>query len=741
MGYDLQKRLALLQEQVEQAKYRSFRFSRLLFYAFIAISLFIFIIVNPLTALETDPQIISRSSDKHSHITTFNSSIQREPSSLELVTIDRIKFLDGWFWGADFYQRFSHRVISAFFLPPSIILTSQSATEINPFDYIEPAQLNQGLTARTISLLLRSLFVLVAFFPLWITAIIIGLLLIRRLRNQRLFDPILSVCDRGRSIFYSGIYGAFRLNNSFSGTDFASPGLACPNKTQLNQVLNHSLVRILKNSGAFCQTSLELVQIILAYNDFPCTVDDEKPVEEETDVSRKGKFNATSDTGLTTNEEGTIEKNALELLPGLLSCHRIMRSYFRSMKKSSPAEVNYNDYRQFIQRVLPKCTPLVKLLLDLITPRRAYALSTLPPTAIASAYLSLEAGKSMIYKKIGKGFVKVSQFPHLQARAVLHSITKFHEEFDGDTRLIMRQAILCSRRHGDFARSFLPENMPLAARALRDLLEVLYAAPNRRQDIAIVTELDAQIEEIMHNWRDMLVKHLATYSQLPHSNATRKQSFSSDAPYLPEKGLVFKSVVLLPQDIIIQLALNGLSPERLIHISQLIGETRRFAKLLAVSARLPGFQRQVEKLEEFTSRSVPNAAQEELSLEDKWLIVHRMFTRYNWLSTRVGDDGVPENGIVYSVVIIPSTGTDKPQIVGATNMVPLRQRRYRELFGLNWERDFYADSIHPNNIEVFVENELYQQDMTRKEELAKKGLLNLTTNNDTVADKPAGSNG
>ncbi|MCC6934032.1 MAG: hypothetical protein IT292_12410 [Deltaproteobacteria bacterium] len=725
MGYDLQKRLALLQEQAEQAKYKSLRFSRTAFISFLLITFFIIAFLNPITSLE-NKFVVDRTNIKSAQ---QSNSSRLEQSALEKLIIDRTNFLSRMPLGSkatNFYGGFSRRLVSLAYLPATLNIKNNAGAEINPFDHISAQDLSSGIASRVISFLLRLLFILIAFAPFWIIAAICGFAAIKYFRSLKGFDPILSICDRGKSVFYSGIYGPFRLNDSFSATNIACPGLACPNQVAVNSAINHNLVKTLKNYNAFCETTLGLVQIILAYPDYPCIVDEEKPVEEETDVSKKNKNEILSVTGYASNEEGTIEKNSEEILPALLSVHRMLREFFRpSAKRKTIEEIEFERYQQFVAKISPKCSPLMRLLLNLMTPLRAHALAVLSPSAIACAYLSIEAGKCLVYKKVENHFIKISQFPHLQARAVLHSVVSYHNEFDGDNRLIIRQAILCSRRHGDFARSFLPENMPLPSRALRDVLEVLSAPRQKKKDIATITELDANIEEVMHNWRDNLAKHT-------ESLAEEERSSKSEQASSIDKGLVFKSVVLIPQDVIISLALQRYPMERLERISSLIRESKKLSKLLAVSARLPGFQRQADKLDGLLGAATVEG---KVSDEDKWIIIHRMLTRYNWLSTRVGDDGVPDNGIVFTVVVNPANDARHPEILGFPTMVPLRQRRFRDLFGPNWERDYFGEAVHPDNITVFVDTDSYASDLATKKELSTKGILDATNGEDLTLGK------
>ena len=234
-------------------------------------------------------------------------------------------------------------------------------------------------------------------------------------------------------------------------------------------------------------------------------------------------------------------------------------------------------------------------------------------------------------------------------------------------------------------------------------------------------ELDAHIEEILANWKHNLHEYLNKNSlQLQEAKSEQNASNSKLS-----QGIVYKSVILMPYYQLTDIALNGFSKERLARIDDLMTHAKKFRKSLAVSARLPGFKRQIDEIQE-------DGNEQDLSLTghlnkesfSHWLIVRRMLTTYNWLSTRVGDDAVPSTGFVHGVVIDRLQG-EQPEVLGFDTLVPLRQRRFKELFGINWERVYYLDSPHPDDIAVFVDLESFEYDLKRKCDLAAKNLLDV----------------
>ena len=745
MAYDLQKRLTALQEQTERGRYWHVKFSRVFFYSFISLAVVFYLLSsNNLTDEQvrataqqdlatgeqmlrgsTSGELSKRFQDSAANIDEDSIPAIRWFLSLKKQVTERTEFIKSLPFGDTAAENYYNAAIERtslllfgdtqkkkidLFMDSAFPLIIEKITQKNRFEkYI-------------LSTTLTIIFVFKTFWIIWLLAAILGFVVILYIQRQKHFDPILSICDRGKGPFYSGIYGPFRLTGTFGGMELTCPGLACPEMVNAKVASSHHLIKILSNFGGLCETTQSLVRIILAYRDYPCVVDEERPVEEDKQVTNKPKVDTSSpDVGLATNTEGTIEKNSLELLPALLSAHKFLRSYFASKGKKSEAETgdNFSTYTREIEQLGAKLSPLAKSFLLMPTPARAKAFAGLSPKAVATAYLALEAGKSLVYKRGSNGnYVKISQFPHLQSRAVLHSIPEFHTEFDADTRLIIRQAIICSRRHGDFARSFLPDNMPTTSRALRDYLEVLYTAKAKREDIALITELDAYTEEVLNNWREQYLNRL---EELAHSDISAVDQKTSK-PWF-SKGVVYKSVILIPQNQLVDIALVGLSKERLKRISELMRHARRFRKSLAVSARLPGFKRQIDESDESIEKALDSNNSE---IMENWLIIRRMLTRYNWLSTRVGDDAVPSSGLLQGIVI-DRHANEKTEVVGFDALVPLRHRRLKELLGNHWEQTFFIDSPHPNDIAVFVDHEQFERELSRKMELNKKGLLDAPT--------------
>ena len=550
---------------------------------------------------------------------------------------------------------------------------------------------------------LRFLFPILTFWPFWLVAFWFSYVIAKKSLQHKTSSSVLGFCDLEGRPFYSGIYGPLNPNNSISGIDHSCPNLACPAQEKESIAEAHQLVKLLKKYRAFNQTNFDLVRVILAHKDYPAEVLEERSAEEE-DAEEMGAF--------ITNENGTIEESALEGLKAILESHLILARLHKENKKVSPRGISYKDTSDKLKELIEPLSPLGKILTTCLIPARGKAIASVPPTLVATSFLAIEAGKSLVYDRRNNQFTRISIYPHLQARAVLQSLLSYHSDYKGDGRLIARQAIICSRRHGDFGRAFLPINMPIQSRAIRDWLEILYYNKDKRESMARLCELDAFIEELHLGFKENL-------SQFVTDSSPEKEAG------LFKKGQVHKSVILMPLNNLLDFVFSNVEKAKLSRISELMEITRELQQSLSISARLPGFKRQA--IEAAKCKNTAGEIVAELQaqkgggkLVERWFIARRMLTRYNWLSTRVGDYTVPQDGLIQSI-LIDRSNQQKPEIFGLDAVTPLRQRRFQELFGEDWEKDYYASNIHPRDIGIFVETKNFKQELSKKMNQAASG--------------------
>jgi len=633
-------------------------------------------------------------------------------------------------WKAETYARFDQRLswlgktslggatIYEWYAQ-SIVNTFKPAKENKPSgDMVDLGSYYLGFKRWLTSLLLRAGFIVIAFWPLWLCSGLAGYFLWRKRFRGKRTDDLLGVCDRGTTPFYSGVWGPLRSNGSFSGTDYSCPNLACPQMASVDSASSHRLGQTLKKFGALNRTNTDLVRVILAYKDYPSFVEGEQSAEEVADLGEGSDKGPPTILKESTVAEKTIEQSASENLEAVFAAHAVLRQYVAEAerRKITSAQLNtsFQTHCELLAPLLNHLKPAARMLACALTPNRAWAIGHLPPEIIASAYLATEAGKSLVYQREGPSFVRISRYPHLQARSVLQSLVPFGQEYNGDIRLIIRQAIICCRRHGDFGRAFLPERMPVESRALRDWLEILYEHESNKNVVASLVELDAHIEEISVNWRYVYSRRVR---QTVEAEGTEPKADSRDAKFW--KGVAYKSVVLVPLAEVVQMALRSIDDTRIKRVEQLLRFTHRYQASISISARLPGFKRQAIDMQNM-SDLVP-AGDASRPLLERWAIVKRMLTRYNWLSTRVGDDAVPPEGFVQGMVLAASDlDPSKPELTGLNMLVPIRHRRYEEMFGPRWERLYFYDGPHPGNVKVFVDRAEFEQAFKREQDNLRK---------------------
>jgi len=568
--------------------------------------------------------------------------------------------------------------------------------------------------------LYKLMFVLIVFFPFWILGGLAGYYLLRKnFIDKPGSSGVLEVLGIENRPFNSGINAPLKPNGSISCTDISCPGLACPPMAEENEARSSALAGQLKKFGALNNTNLSLVRIILAHQDYPCSVPPERSVDDHQNQEEEE-----AEGSYVSNKEGTILDSTGRSLPAVLMVHGCLRKYFKSGSVPKKGLLPYKKITEDFATIGQKLSPEARTLLNCLTPVRARAIAHLPPTLVATGYLACEAGKALVFEKSDSQFVRNSLYPHLQARAVLHSIEPYHKEYKGDGKLIVRQAIICSRRHGDFGRAFLPVNMPIQSRALRDWLEILFMDRADQPKIAELCELDAHLEELYLNLKSRLAERVTARDP--------KEDYSEAFLW---QGVVSKSVVLMPLKSLIEVCFYQVEAAQRNRIIELMKTTKEMLVNLSISSRLPGFKRQAieaAKLGDDYEETLGKFGSSGEKLLSQWLVLRRMLTRYNWLSTRVGDNPVPPEGFVRTILLDRSKkGEDAIITVG--NSIPLRQRRFKELIGETFEKDFYHCRIYRKDIFPYSTDGEFEKGLEKFKQMAAQGKIHKPDSGEAAA--------
>ncbi len=482
-------------------------------------------------------------------------------------------------------------------------------------------------------------------------------------KKKNCFD-LLGLCKRPKVLFYSGFYAKLKANNSLSATETACPGLACPQMTNAQIALNDRLSKILKSFSALNQINIDLVRVILAYQDYPSSIKKTQNITENLII-----------------EETNIKEKTTLCIESLLNAHKNLNALFASQKNDLDNFKKDNLYQNSLNKLCSKVDPYAANLLKALSFNKAFELAQLPATAVATAYLACEAGKSLLFKKDDRIFHQISQFPQLQARAVLQSLESYFESYSGDSRLIIRQAILCAQRENT-GILLLPENMPLSSQALRDLLEILYADLEDQQEISAAIELENLLLELYQNW-------LFSYESLLQKKENKNFRL----------GINYKSFILYPLKEMINLAFSNIDQNKFDRIKNLL-KLENFSDSTRVS-----------------ELKLPSDLSAEI--QQKWLILRKALQKNNCLSGRIGENIVPVNSLIYSLVFLANEDGKEINIYGLENLVPLRKHKIEDSIAASILAEGLGKAVADQNIRIYLDKNKYKQALELEQDLLK----------------------
>lgn len=563
---------------------------------------------------------------------------------------------------------------------------------------------------------LRLIFLLFSALPFWLAIWFYSKWRLKQSHAEDTTFDILSVCNPKKTPFYSGIWGPLLPNLSRSGTDFSCPNLAVPPMAPLEQAEKSPLFRLLKRHSALSPVTSDLARIILAHAKFPAFVEDETPFEDDAKNHEELTASSSSEqtSGIISNIPSPLEEIALRHLTAVLEAHSALRS------KTFTGKFNDVAFIEALNSLNGKLSPAAWSLIRTLTVKKAQALATHPQDQLATAVLALDAGKCLCFEEVKGGFVPISRYPHLQSRAIAQSLTSYHQHLNGDARQVIRQALITSRRQGDFGRAFLIKNTPTITSAVRDWLEVLSAAPVEVEIAqAELVELNSRLDALVDNWQKNLQQRFVSLRSDTTSNNTVTTTW---------KGFLHRGVVLMPLKAVADLALKDFPLEELNRIKELVSVTRALRTSIPVSARLPGLKFLANQIEH--DKAIANCSSGRLesfadgrTLVGNWFILRRALARHNWLSAKVGDDLVPDDGLVQAIVKQPATIGGS---AGFDAMVPIRRRRFNELFGSMWEESFYpenhSESFKGKSFTDYSKFENSLQSLLRKEAAESRSM-------------------
>jgi hypothetical protein len=312
-------------------------------------------------------------------------------------------------------------------------------------------------------------------------------------------------------------------------------------------------------------------------------------------------------------------------------------------------------------------------------------IAKLSATELATAILSFHAGKVLAFGKVSGRWVRKSSFPHLSARAVLHSLPAFSAEFSFEARTLIRRALVYGARKSAFANVRFPIDMSLAEQALRQWIELLMACPYELQAVADDVELFAHISGIHQQWTDRFFDEIAGM----------KQEILREV-FVSPHNLIFVSVKHVLE--IARYFIPQQQWPRLHELTRLVSNKQRLFEMAyetdsSETEAIPSGLNRGTVLAPFSKHEVDTLAKmHSLKQEDvqDWGVLRLALNSYAWLGRRVGDYTVPPSSLIFAVFSPELQMSDQNSIglVGRSGMVAFRTRRLEERFGRGWRTNF-----------------------------------------------------
>ena len=509
--------------------------------------------------------------------------------------------------------------------------------------------------------LLRALFLIIASLRLWIASLLVAAYFGFTYYRPYKGDDILGQTGNGR-LFYSGARGGLENLAPSGAPDVLVRGLACPDYATKGEVLASSMWRTLTRWDATNGTNEALTAILVKHGATASYV----PRLEEEAIYEK------------TFKGAPLAEHVPNLLEAALELHA---TYAATGTTQPPAEaVPASSLSGATSEVYAKA--IQGALHQVLSPNLRAVIGQLSPHEIATFILALESGKILAHSFEGGKWFRRSNFPHLSARAILHSVVAYPQEYNFDARQRVRQALVYASRTSSFAPVRMPIGMTDDVWALRQWAEVLLAAPHELADAVHEIELVGLVRAAHGRFeRDILPKAISIVPDL----TTTCFATMSDLFFLPMASIVaLLRKTVEPRDLarIAQLsAIVGVKQKQRIERAQSseegAGTTLIYDRVFAP----------ITEAEANSLASLHSLNPEEIK---EWSSLRNILASFGWLARRVGDYTVPESSIIFSVFKTPPNypGANALNLIGKSGLVPLRGSKFRDIWGNDWDGRF-----------------------------------------------------
>ncbi len=509
--------------------------------------------------------------------------------------------------------------------------------------------------------ILRALFLVIASLRLCVASVLVAGYFGYSYYRPYKGDDLLGQTGNGR-LFYSGARGGLEKLAASGAPDVLVRGLACPDYATRAEVLSSSLWKTLSDWGATNATNDTLVAILIKHGDTASYV---PRLEDEATYNKVFK-------GASLGEHVPHVLNAALSLHALYAAGTTTTIPKGAIHARSLTSASSEEYAHAILGALHQ----------VVSPHLRTLIGALSAHEVATLVLALESGKVLAHSFEGGKWFRRSNFPQLSARAVLHSVVSYPEEYDFETRQRLRQALVYASRTSSFAPVRMPLGMTEDIWALRQWAEVLLAAPHELAEVVDEIELIGLVRAAHQRFeRDVLPR--AAYL-VPDLTTT---SFAT-----------MSELFFLPMASIVALLRKTVEPQVLQRIAQLssIVGVRQRERIERAQASEDGagttliYDRVFAPISEAEIETLGRLHSLNPADIRDWSTLRNILASFGWLARRVGDYTVPESSIIFSVFKTPANypGANALNLIGKIGLVPLRGSKFHEIWGSDWDRKY-----------------------------------------------------
>ena len=466
---------------------------------------------------------------------------------------------------------------------------------------------------------MQLVFVILASWKVWLIAVIYAFIKsIKKVKPYKARD-ILGIAGNGR-MFFSGVRAGIKKCDKNGNPTLHITGLTCLSQVNEKIYKKSAFCTLLEKYGAENETNKYLASIILHYYNYPTFIND----------------------GI---GSGNLFEDTYEFL---------INAFEIQQEITSENDIDTKNDKRKENMVL--C----------LTKNMKKELKNIVPKNIATAIMALETGRILAYEHISNDrWTMQSNYPHLCARAILHSSPYYGDEYDFDEREMIRKALVFAERKSDFLEIRMPLKMNTQSYTLRQWLELILHFNNAD---SIIDELQffAKSTEIHKAWTRLFVQYIENSDDL-------QGNF-----FVTEGGQLFAKL-----EVIYSLLSDSIKND-LFELSDLIKRVynkREADNLVSQIEQKKLSDDNNSFLKEFSQNTKDEISKYLPKLDDViiWQNLRSCLNAFSWLGKRVSDRYVP-----YSAVIDCKFLTEENEIKDVSGLVLFRTSKLVDYLGERW---------------------------------------------------------